>query len=147
MRNSNPRVSSVSVQRPNSNLDSMFTMQATGRNFQHGSNVRVSILLVVMNLLPLEECIHDRSLYEIVSNLQLSLVMKYCPFQQHSEILHPYKNFLNLSCCDNFFNSFSILLQWEILIRWGHHNPKKLVLIALNTIDCPISISSRPDLS
>ena len=33
-----PRVSIVSAQRPNSNLGSMFTMQATGRDFQHVSN-------------------------------------------------------------------------------------------------------------
>ena len=43
MRNSNPGVSIVSAQRPNSNLVSMFTMQTTGRNFQRGSNFCVSL--------------------------------------------------------------------------------------------------------
>ena len=38
MRNSDPGVSVVSAQRPNSNFNSVFTIQATGRNFQHGSN-------------------------------------------------------------------------------------------------------------
>ena len=42
-RNSNPRVSIVSAQRPDSNFDSMFTMQATGRDFQHVSNFCVSL--------------------------------------------------------------------------------------------------------
>ena len=64
MRNSNPGVSIVSAQRPNSNLDSMFAMQATGRDFQHGSNFCFpgSILLVVMIHRLLEECIHDKPL-------------------------------------------------------------------------------------
>ena len=42
-RNSDPGLSVVFIQRPNSNFNSVFTIQATGRNFQHGSNFCVSL--------------------------------------------------------------------------------------------------------
>ena len=43
MRNSDPGVRIVSVQRHNSNLNSMFTVQVTGCNFQYGSNFDVPL--------------------------------------------------------------------------------------------------------
>ena len=43
MRNSNPGVSIVSAQRDNSDLNSMFTVQVTGRDFQHGSDFCVPL--------------------------------------------------------------------------------------------------------
>ena len=43
MRNSDPGVSIVSVQRHNSDLNSVFTMQITGCNFQHGPNFGVPL--------------------------------------------------------------------------------------------------------
>ena len=102
MRNSNPGVSIVSAQRPNSNLDSMFTMQATGCNFQYGSNFRFpgSILLVVMIHLPLEECIHDRLLHEFVTSL-VSLVMKYCAISTTHRNPASIPNLLTLSVCES----------------------------------------------
>ena len=41
--NSDPRVSIVSAQKHNSDLNSMFTVQITGCNFQHGSNFGVPL--------------------------------------------------------------------------------------------------------
>ena len=43
MRNSDPRVSVVFVQRPNSDLNSIFTMQIIGCNFQYGSSFGVTL--------------------------------------------------------------------------------------------------------
>ena len=43
MINSDPRVSVVFAQRPNSNLNSVFAIRATGRHFQHRSNFCVSL--------------------------------------------------------------------------------------------------------
>ena len=43
MRNSDPGLRIVLTQRPDSNFNSVFTIQATGRNFQHGSNFCVSL--------------------------------------------------------------------------------------------------------
>ena len=43
MRNSDPGVSVVSAQRHNSDLNSMFTVQITGCNFQYGPNLGVSL--------------------------------------------------------------------------------------------------------
>ena len=43
MRNSDPGVSVVSAQRHNSDLNSMFTVQVTGCNFQYGPNFGVSL--------------------------------------------------------------------------------------------------------
>ena len=43
MKNSDPGLSVVFTQRPDSNLDSVFTIQATRRNFQYGPNFGVSV--------------------------------------------------------------------------------------------------------
>ena len=43
MRNSDPGVNIVSVHGPNSDLNSTFTMQITGCNFQYGPNFGVSL--------------------------------------------------------------------------------------------------------
>ena len=72
-RNSEPRVSIDSVQRPNSDLNSILTVRVTGCKFQYGSNFGVPLdpcFLVVMLLLLSEECIHDKPLHEIVRDLQ-----------------------------------------------------------------------------
>ena len=50
-----------------------------------------SILLVVMLLLPLEECIHDKPLHQIVKIMQCLSSWKTVHSRQHSEILHPYR--------------------------------------------------------
>ena len=42
-RNSDPRVSIVSIQRHNSDLNSMLTVQVTGWNFQYGPNFGVPL--------------------------------------------------------------------------------------------------------
>ena len=58
---------------------------------QFGSSLG-SILLVVMLVLLLEECIHDRPLHGIVRILQCLSPWSTVHTQQHSEILHPNKN-------------------------------------------------------
>ena len=130
MRNSNPGVSIVSVQRPNSDLNSILTVQVTGCQLL----IRVqflcslgSILLVVMLLLLLEECIHDRPLHEIVRDLQCLSSWSIVQFQQRSEILHPYKIY---SIC-HVVTALQFVLHIAAIVDlgWpGHHNPKELLL-------------------
>ena len=43
MRNYDPGVSIVSVHGPNSDLNSIFTVQVTGCNFQYGPNLGVPL--------------------------------------------------------------------------------------------------------
>ena len=61
-----------------------------------------STLLVVMLLHLLAECIHDKPLHEIVRIMQCLSSWNTVHSQQHSGILHPYKIYSILSCCDNF---------------------------------------------
>ena len=73
-------VSVVFTQRPNSNLNSVFTIQATGRYFQHGSNFCVSH--------PFD--FDDPSFIGRVYSRHLQS-WNTVHFQQHLEILHPCK--------------------------------------------------------
>ena len=83
----------------------MFTVQVTGCNFQYGSNFGVPLVPSFrMLFLLLEECIHDRPLHEFVRDLQCLLSWSIVQFQQHSEILHPYK----ICSIHLFVNNFSI---------------------------------------
>ena len=147
MRNSDPGVSIVSVQRPNFDLNSIFTVQVTGCNFSYGPRFWCSlgsILLVVMLVLLLEACIHDRPLHEIVRDLQCLSSWNTVQFQQHSEILHPNKNLLNFSCCDNFLIRSSYCCTRNFWYAGSSFSKRTSVLIALSTIDCPITTSGQP---
>ena len=66
MRNSDPGVNVVSAQRHNSDLNSMFTVQITGLQLpiraQFWCFLRSSLSVVILLLL-LEECVHDKPLY------------------------------------------------------------------------------------
>ena len=98
--NSNPGVSIVSVQRPNSNLHSIFTMQATSRYFQHGSNFWVSL---------------DQSFWLWWSVISWKSVfttggcMKLCQVSIQKSCIHT--KFTQFILLWQIFNSFSILLQ------------------------------------
>ena len=87
MRNSDPGVSVVSAQRPNSDFNSVFTIQTTGRNLQQGSNFRVlfeSILLVAKLDRLGKESINDKPLNEIVYNHECPWSRNIVPLQQHA---------------------------------------------------------------
>ena len=95
----------VSVQRHNSNLNSVFTVQKiTGCNFQYGPNLRIPLdpsfwlwwlFLSWKSVFTTCHCIN-------CENYAVSFVMKYCPisttFRNHASVQH----LLNLSCCDSF---------------------------------------------
>ena len=128
MWKSNPGVSVVSTQRPNFNLNSVFTIQATGRNFQHGSNFcfRGSILLVMVIRLPLEGCIHDKPTSWNCVKSPVSFVLKCCPTSQDLEILHPYK----------IYSIYVVVIASQFVLhlvateKFGtlsHHSPKELL--------------------
>ena len=92
MRNSDPGVRTVFVHWHNSDFNSVFTLQATGCNFQLGSNfgVHSDPTFSFRCSISWESVLHDRSLHpwnarilESLSSVRLQ--------QQHSGILHPYK--------------------------------------------------------
>ena len=95
MRNSDPRVSIVSVQRPNSDLNSIFTVQITGCNFYYGPNLCVPLdpSFWLWWLVFSWKSVFTTSHYmkQIVRDLQCLSSWSLVQFQQHSEILHPYK--------------------------------------------------------
>ena len=105
MRNSDPGVSVIFTQRPNSNLNSMFAMQATGRNFQYGSNFRFSL--------------HPSSwlwwsIFSWKSVFTTSHCMKLCEFRSvfSYEILSDFNN-TQKSCIHTKFTQF--ILLWQLL--------------------------------
>ena len=92
MRKSHLKVSVVSVQIRNSDLNSMFTMQATGCNFQYKSNLCCCPWIHSFDCdasSSKEKCIRDRPLHVIVRDLQCLSSWNTVDSQQHSEILHP----------------------------------------------------------
>ena len=122
----NPGVSIVSAQRPNSNLYSMF-MQATGRDFQHGSNFCLfgSILLVVMiHLIGRAYSRQATVLYCVRS--PVSFVMKYCPTS--TTLINPasmqiFSIFLVVKASQFVLHIVAI----EDFDSLGHHNSKELL--------------------
>ena len=92
MRNSDPRLRVVLTQRPDSNFNSMFAIQATGRYFQYGSNFCASLdpsfrlwwsIISSKSVFATSFCIELFSItfwHEILSQ-----------FQQHVQILLPNK--------------------------------------------------------
>ena len=141
MRNPDPRVTVVSAQRHNSDLNSMFMVQIAGCNFQYGPQfwcLLGSSLSVVMLLLLLKEW---ASVLNCVRS-PVSFVMKYCPFSTTLRNPASIQNLLNLSCCDGFSISFSFICNRKKPDSLGHHYQKRTsVLIALSTIDCTITTS------
>ena len=98
-----------------------------------------SILLVVMLLL-LEECIHDRPLHEWnCENSAVSFVMKYCPISTTLRNLASILNLLNLSCCDSFSIRSPYCCNKRSLLARSSQSKGTSVLITLSTseeLDC-----------
>ena len=113
----------------NSDLHSIFTVQATVYNFQYKP-----------------KCFHDMPLHDIV-RIPVSFVMKYCPISTTFRNTAPIQNLLNLSCCDNFSIRSPYLCKRRSLLAGSSQSKRTYVLIALSTIDCPITTSSLPVLS
>ena len=102
MRNSDPGVRIVSVHGHDSDLSSMFTMQATGCHFQYGPNFGVPSDPTFWF-----RCgrVYSRQATASVNceTSAVSFVMKYCPIS--TTFRNPassVQNLLNLSCCDSF---------------------------------------------
>ena len=89
----------------NSDLDSIFTLKATGCDFQHGAQFWCSLwsnLSVQMYHHLLARCTHDRPLnLWIVRILQCLSSWNTVRFQLYRNPASA-QNLLNLSCCDNF---------------------------------------------
>ena len=93
MRNSDPALSFVFVQRPNPDLNNIFAVQITGCNFQYGPNCSVSLdpasrlwccFFSWRSVFTTSRCIE-------LSNLQCLSSWNTVHSPQHSEVLHPYK--------------------------------------------------------
>ena len=153
MRNSDPRVSIVSVQRHNSDINSMFTVQITGCNFQYGPNFGVSLdpafrlwccFFSWKSVFTTSHCIKFCEISSVFRHEILSIL------NNTQKSLHPYRiysiclvvtasQFVLHICCNRIF-----LIRWVIIIQrnfcldrteheWGtwlsHHNksPRSLV--------------------
>ena len=128
MRNSDPGVRIVFVHRHDSDLNSIFAVQATGCNFQYGSNFGVPsdptfwcrcFFVSWQSVLTTCHCIYN------CENSAVSFVMKYCPISTTFRNPASIQNLLNLSCCDNF--SILHIFAIEDVCEHGHHNPKTLL--------------------
>ena len=129
MRNSDPGVSIVSVHGPNSDLNSTFTMQVTGCNFQYGPNLGVPLdpsfwlWCFVFSWKSVFTTGHCIKLCEISSVFRHEILSH---SQQHSEILHPYRIY---SIC-LVVTAFQFVLRVAAIEDLGwpdRHNPKVLL--------------------
>ena len=136
------RVSIVSAQRHNSDLNSMFTVQVT--DFQQGSIFCVSLdpsfrlwcwIFSWKGVFTTSHCVE---LCHIASVFRHGILFILTSLRNPASI----QNLLNLSCCD----SFSIRSSFYWNRKFWYAIMETSVFIALSTIDCPIT-SSSPDLS
>ena len=127
MRSSDPRVRIVFVHRHRSNLNSIFTLQATGCNFRYGPNFGVpfwSNLSVQIFLHLLAKCTRDRPLHLwSVKILQSLSSWNTVRFQQHSGILHPYK-ICSICLVVITFHFVLRIFAIEDLCEHDHHDSK-----------------------
>ena len=102
-----------------------------------------SILSVVMIRHLLEEYIHDKPLHKIVLHCLQSwnTVTISATFRNPASI----QILLNLYCCDNFSIRSPYCCNRRSWFVGSSQSKETSVLIALSTIDCPITISGRPD--
>ena len=128
MRNSDPGVSIVSVHEPNSDLNSIFTMQKLVATSNTGP-------IFVFPWIHPFGCDAPSSLGRVYSrqatawnceNSAVSFVMKYFPISTTFRNPASIQNLLNLSCCDFFSIRSPCCCNWRSF--WpGHHNPKVLL--------------------
>ena len=104
-----------------------------------------SILLVVILLHLLVECTHDG---RCMKSWEFRSVFrhKYCPISTTLRNPASIQNLLNLSCFDSFSIRSSYCWNWKFWYAGSSLSKGTSVLIALSTIDCPIT-TSRPVLS
>ena len=143
MRNSDPRLWIIFSQRPDSNFNSMFAVQITGRDFQYGSDSCISpesILLVVMIHHLLEECIQDKPLCESVWNHQCLSSWNIVPLQQPVSI----QNLLTLFSCESNFIRSSYRCNRRFWCDGMSFSKRTSALISPRTIDWPINTSGCP---
>ena len=123
----------------------LFAIQATGRNFQHGSNFCVSLdpsFWLWWSVTSWKSVFTTSSLHRIV--LHVSSVMKYCPIS--TTLINPASMhiFLTLSVCERLLIRSSYRCNRRFLYAGSSFSKGTSVLISLRTIDCPITISGCP---
>ena len=130
MRNSDPGLSVVFTQRPNSDFDSMFTIQATGRDFQHGSNFYASL---------------DPSFRlwcffvswkSVLTTGHCMTLWEFCSVFRHEVLLSNLNN-THESCIDTkIYSIYLVVTAFQFVLHivakekfhsLGHHNPKELL--------------------
>ena len=143
MRNSDPRVRIVFVDKHDSDLNSMFVLQATGCNFQNGRNLVFPLIHSFgSDNSSSRGKVHSRQVTESVNceNSVRSFVMKYCPISKMFRNLTSMQNLFNLSCFDNFSIRSPYLCNRRSLWAWSSLFKSTFVLITLGTneeLDCP----------
>ena len=143
MRNSDPRVRIVFVHGHDYDINSIFAVQATGCNFQHGSDYGVPSdpTLQVDDFSSLGK-VYSRQATASVNceNSAVSFVMKYCPTSKLVRNPASIQNLLNLSCCDNFSIRSPYCCNRRSLRARSSLSKGTFVLITLGTdeeLDCP----------
>ena len=138
MRNSDPWVRIVFVHRLNSDFHSIFTLLATGLNFQNGPNFGVPsdptfwfrwIFISWQSVLTTSHWICANC-----KNSSVSFVMKYCPTSTVVRNPASVQNLINLSCCDNF-SIRSLYLCNRNFLSSGSSFKGMFVLITFGTND------------
>ena len=105
MTNSDPGVRIVSVQRHNSDLNSVLTKQTTDCNFQYGPNLGVRLdpsfwlWWLFISWKSAFTTGHCMNLWNVCSVFRHEVLSNFNNIQKY---LHPYRHLLNLSCCDSF---------------------------------------------
>ena len=106
MRNSDARVRIVFVYRINSNFHSIFTLQITGCDFQHGSNFRDIPWIQPVGSVDFSSRgkVYSRHVSGCVNceNSSVCIVTKYCPTSTVFRNPASVQIFINRSCCGSF---------------------------------------------
>ena len=121
MRNSDPGVSVVSAQRHNSDLNSMFTVQITDCNFQYGLNFRVSLdpaIRLWCCFCSWKSVFTTSHCMKLCERSAVSFVLKKLSILNNTLKSCIHTGFTQFVLLWQLLNSFFILLQWKILIRW-----------------------------
>ena len=142
MRNSDPRMRILSFQKPDSDLNSMHTVQITGRDFQYGSDFYISLnrsSWLCWSIISWKSVFMTFHCTKCVKT-PVSFVMKYCP--------------TSITCIDpaSLQKLFALLSGESNLIRSSNRCNKTfwcdgMSFCLLRKIDCPINTSGCPDLS
>ena len=131
MRDPDPGVRIVFIRRSNSDLNSIFTVQTTGYNFQYGSSFGVASdpTKWFRCFFLYWQRVYSRQATASVNceNYAVSFVMKYCPISTTLKKPPTIQNLLSLSRCDNFSIRSLYCCNKKDLCEHGDHNPKALL--------------------